>query len=213
MSQDAEKLSRQILLLERYCDLGGYQQMTIILETKRLILRTWLDSDLEAMSKINEDTKVCEFLPGPFDKKQTQTMIESWMLHYQQKGYGIYAVELKSTHEMIGFLGLWTPTFEAHFTPAVEIAWRLASKHWNQGYATEGAQAVLDYAFNQVGLNEIVSFTVVNNLPSQRVMQKIGLKHNPLDDFDHPNIDKESPLRRHVLYSLKRTDYIKMKEG
>ena len=112
---------------------------------------------------------------------------------------------------MIGFLGLMIPSFEAHFTPAVEIGWRLSSTHWNQGYATEGAKAVLHYAFTSLNLPEVVSFTAVNNLASRRVMEKIGLQHNPKDDFDHPKLEQNSPLRRHVLYRLSRADYLKNK--
>jgi len=109
-------------------------------------------------------------------------------------------VELKSTGEMIGFCGLFIPSFQAHFTPAVEIGWRLAAHQWNLGYATEAAKAVLKYAFETLKLKEIVSFTAVDNVRSRRVMEKIGLRHNPADDFDHPNLEKLHPLCRHVLY-------------
>lgn len=181
--------------------------MSIILQTNRLILRDWEKSDVDPMTKINQDKKVNEFLPGPYTQEQTKAMIDRWQQHYLEKGYGLYAVELKSTHEIIGFLGLMSPSFEAHFTPAIEIGWRLASQHWNQGYATEGAKAVLHYAFIKLRLNEVVSFTVVNNLASRRVMEKIGLKHAFNDDFEHPNLDSTSSLRKHVLYRLKREDY------
>jgi RimJ/RimL family protein N-acetyltransferase len=125
--------------------------------------------------------------------------------------FGLYAVELKNTGEMIGFLGLMIPPFEVHFTPAIEIGWRLSSTHWNQGYATEGAKAVLHYAITFLNLPEVVSFTAVNNLASRRVMEKIGLQHNTKDDFDHPKLEQNSPLRRHVLYRLSRADYLKNK--
>ncbi|CDZ77327.1 Acetyltransferase (GNAT) family protein [Legionella massiliensis] len=108
---------------------------------------------------------------------------------------------------MIGFLGLMTPSFDAHFTPAVEIGWRLSSKYWNQGYATEGAKAVLHYAFNCLNIERLVSFTVVNNLASRRVMEKIGMHHNPPDDFEHPRLSVDSPLRKHVLYRLSKEEY------
>jgi RimJ/RimL family protein N-acetyltransferase len=107
---------------------------------------------------------------------------------------------------MIGWIGLMTPSFEAHFTPAVEVGWRLSSQHWNQGYATEGAKAVLDYAFTTLRLEEVVSFTVENNLTSRRVMEKIGLHHAPKDDFNHPKLHGHK-LERHVLYRLKRAEY------
>ena len=141
------------------------------------------------------------------DRVVTAAMIERFKQHYGEHGFSLYAVELKATHEFIGWTGLLIPSFEAHFTPAVEIGWRLASSHWNQGYATEAARAVLHYAFTELNLNEIVSFTVVNNKASRRIMEKIGLHHNPQDDFDHPNLEKTSPLCRHVLYRLTRQKY------
>jgi RimJ/RimL family protein N-acetyltransferase len=180
----------------------------IILETKRLILRTWHDDDIDPMTLINQDPKVCEFLLGVGDRKATIAGAERINKHFQDHGFSLYAVELKSTHEMIGWTGLMIPSFESHFTPAVEIGWRLASEHWNKGYATEAATAVLDYAFTTLNLNEVVSFTVVNNKASRRVMEKIGLQHNSHDDFDHPKISIEHPLSRHVLYRLSKSAYL-----
>ena len=110
---------------------------------------------------------------------------------------------------MIGIIGLMTPSFEAHFTPAIEIGWRLSSNHWNKGYATEGAKAVLRHAFTELNLDGVVSFTAVNNLASRRVMEKIGLKHNSKDDFDHPKLVEDCPLKRHVLYRLSKKDWMK----
>jgi RimJ/RimL family protein N-acetyltransferase len=184
-----------------------------ILETARLILRTWEDVDLDPMTAIDQDPKVREYLPGTSDRNATNANIQRFMQHYQTKGFSLYAVELKTTHEMIGFVGLMTPSFEAHFTPAIEIGWRLASKHWKKGYATEAAEAILHYGFTQLGLDEVVSFTVLNNLPSRRVMEKIGMRHNPNDDFDHPKIVDGSPLKRHVLYRLSKADYQRKFEG
>ena len=180
-----------------------------ILETSRLILRPFDLNDLDAMAAIDQDPKVCEYLPGIGNRAATAAGIQRIMTHYQDRGFSLYAVELKSTHEMIGWVGLMTPSFEAHFTPAVEIGWRLASAHWNQGYATEGAKAVLHYAFTQLNLVDLVSFTVVNNKASRRVMEKIGMHHNPDEEFDHPNIADDSPLKRHVLYRLSKAEYFK----
>lgn len=174
-----------------------------ILETDRLVLRTFAITDLDAQAAIDQDPKVCEFLPAVGTRAATEAGIQRIIQHQEQKGFSLYAVELKSNHEMIGWIGLITPSFEAHFTPAIEIGWRLASKHWNKGYATEGAKAILDYAFNTLGLNEVVSFTAINNLASRRVMEKIGLLHDPKDDFNHPRLAGHS-LERHVLYRLKR---------
>lgn len=173
-----------------------------ILETDRLILRVFEEHDIDPMSLIDQDPKVREFLPGSSDRKKTAAGVRNIIKHYDDHGFSLYAVELKSTCEMIGWCGLMIPSFEAHFTPAVEIGWRLASQHWNQGYATEAATAVLKYAFDTLKLKEVVSFTVVDNIRSRRVMEKIGLQRNPDDDFDHPKIEKSHSLCRHVLYRI-----------
>lgn len=180
-----------------------------ILETERLILRTWENSDLDPMAAIDQDPLVCKYLLGIGNRDATAAGVQRMMKHYQEHGFSLYAVELKETGEMIGFLGLSIPSFKAHFTPAVEIGWRLASQHWNKGYATEGAKAVIDYAFNQLGLNEIVSFCLVNNQASRRVMEKIGLHRNAQDDFERSDLPEGSPLRPHVLYRLSKTEYLK----
>lgn len=178
-----------------------------ILETNRLILRTWTEQDIDPMAAIDQDPEVCKFLPGIGSREATDAGIQTMMKHYEEHGFTFYAVELKSTHEMIGFLGLKIPSFQAHFTPCVEIGWRLSSKHWNQGYATEGAKAILDYAFTDLNLDEVVSYTVVANQASRRVMEKIGMHRNPNDDFDHPRLEEDSPLKRHVLYRLSKQEY------
>jgi RimJ/RimL family protein N-acetyltransferase len=106
--------------------------------------------------------------------------------------------------DFIGFVGLSVPTFEAHFTPCVEIGWRLAQEHWGQGYATEAARAAIDFGFQKFELSEIVSFTVPDNLRSRAVMERIGMTRSPADDFDHPALPENHPLRRHVLYRKSR---------
>lgn len=178
----------------------------IILKTKRLILRTWKEEDLDPMLAVNQDLLVCEFLPKIGNRAATKTLIRRFMNHYKKNGFTAYAVELKSNGEFIGFVGLLVASFEAHFTPAVEIGWRLSSQHWGQGYATEAAKAVVDFAFTILKLEEIVSFTVENNIRSRRVMEKIGMQHDPHDDFNHPKLSKNSPLCRHVLYRLSRRE-------
>ena len=179
-----------------------------VIETERLILRTWEDKDIEPMAAIDQDPKVCEYLPGVGNRAATEAFIQRIIKHYHERGFSLYAVELKATHDpslkhagtgFIGFLGLMAPSFEAHFTPAVEIGWRLASKHWGKGYATEGAKAVLKYGFETIGLKEIVSFTVPANTRSIRVMEKIGMKRDLLGDFHHPRIPKDHPLSLHVF--------------
>ena len=178
-----------------------------ILETDRLILRTWVDEDLESMLAINQDPKVMEYFPELQDLETTQKLIVSINRHFEKYGYTVYATIRKDSGEFIGFIGLFTPEFESHFTSTTEIGWRLSSNHWGQGFATEGAKAVLDYAFRELKIPEIVSFTAAGNAKSIRVMHKIGLQHNEVDDFDHPKLDDESPLKRHVLYRLSREKY------
>lgn len=175
-----------------------------IIETERLILRTWEEKDIEPMVAIDQDPKVCEFLPSIGNRAATEGGIQRIIEHYNQHGFSLYAVQLKATGEFIGWLGLMIPSFEADFMPAVEIGWRLSSKHWGQGYATEGAKAVLNYAFDNLGLKEIVSFTVPSNVRSIRVMEKIGMTRDLKDDFEHPKLPKQHSLSLHVLYRAKK---------
>ena len=185
-------------------------KMPTILETERLILRTWHEDDLDPMFRINQDPKVMEYLLPMDSKQETKDFIDHAKKNQGAYGYTFYAVELKSTHEMIGFIGLLhrkqVPFDDSN--ASTEIGWRLASKHWGKGLATEGATAVLAYAFHVLDLPEVVSLTVVNNIKSRRVMEKIGLTHNPDDHFDHPKVPDDSPLKQHVLYRLTKAEFI-----
>jgi RimJ/RimL family protein N-acetyltransferase len=176
-----------------------------ILETERLILRTFEDTDLGPMTEINQDPKVMAYFPSLGDLQQTWQHMQRIQDHFAKYGYSLYAVELKNTGEFIGFVGLLHRTmqeFSASFMPATEIGWRISAKHWGHGYAPEAAKALLHYAFTRLGLTEIVSFTTVDNHNSRRVMEKIQMAYNPAEDFDHPHIEKTSALCRHVLYRL-----------
>jgi len=126
---------------------------------------------------------------------------------FAEHGFGLWAVEVVGVAPFIGYVGLSIPRFEAHFTPAVEVGWRLASAYWGQGYATEGARAALEAGFTQFGLKEIVSFTVPATARSRRVMERIGMTHDPADDFDHPRLAEGDPLHRHVLYRIGRAQW------
>ena len=181
--------------------------MTIIISTERLILRTWQIEDEEAYFKINQDPKVIEFLSGPLTRKQVQDFIQYVRRHDEQHGYTTWAVELKETGALMGFIGLNTVAWQAHFTPAVEIGWRLGAEYWGKGYATEGAKAALDYGFKHCNLPEIVAFTVPANIRSIRVMEKIGLHRDIHGDFAHPKLPKDHPLSKHVLYRLSRSSW------
>lgn len=171
-------------------------------ETARLILREWQDKDIEPFAAMNKDPNVREFFPNVMSLEETKASVSFIRSHFKKYGFGLWAVELKETGEFIGFVGYSTPSFEAHFTPCVEIGWRLAKKFWGKGYATEAAKTVLHAAFVHYNLNEVVSFTAALNRPSIRVMEKIGLQHNSADDFEHPELPKNHPLARHVLYRL-----------
>lgn len=183
--------------------------MTNIIETERLILRTWIKEDAEAYFQINQDPKVIELLRGPLTMEQVNDFIPAVNNHQDKHGYTLWAVELKETSELMGFIGLNYTDWESHFTPAVEVGWRLGSQFWGKGFATEGAKASLEYGFKQCGLKEIVSFTVPANTRSVRVMEKIGLKRDLNGEFAHPKVDDASPLKRHVLYRLTREDYLR----
>jgi len=153
---------------------------------------------------MNADPRVMEFLPSLLSPAESDELFNRIQAHFDRHGFGPFAVEMQETRAFIGFVGAFVPEFEAHFTPAVEIGWRLAFESWGQGLATEGARAVVDYAFNELGLSGLVSFTVPANLRSRRVMERLGMTHDPRDDFDHPRLPEGHPLRRHVLYRIKR---------
>ena len=183
--------------------------MSTIIETARLILRTWKNEDAHAYYHINQETKVTEFLLGPLTMEQVNNFIFAANNHQEKHGYTLWAVELKETGQLIGFIGLNYTDWKSPFTPAVEVGWRLGFQYWGKGYATEGAQAALDYGFKRCSLKEIVSFTVPANLRSIRVMEKIGLKRDVNGDFAHPKLPADHHLSHHILYRLKAREYLK----
>ena len=160
--------------------------MTQIIETPRLILRPWQEGDVLPYYRLNQDPKVVEFLPSSITIDQTKSFIKKMNQQLVERDYTFWAVELKDGGDLLGFVGLNDTDFEASFTPAVEIAWRLASQYWGFGYATEAAKAVFDYGYKELNLKEIVSFTVPENKRSIRVMEKIGLSRDPQRDFLSP---------------------------
>jgi RimJ/RimL family protein N-acetyltransferase len=175
-----------------------------VIETPRLILRRWRDEDLAPFAALNADPRVMEFLPKPLDWAESDAMAARIRGAFDQQPFGLWAVEVKAGTSFIGYVGLSVPKFEAAFTPCVEIGWRVAFDYWGRGYATEAARAALHYAFETLKLAEVVSFTVPANERSWRVMERLGMKRSPAEDFDHPNLAEGHPLRRHVLYRLSR---------
>jgi RimJ/RimL family protein N-acetyltransferase len=175
------------------------------LETERLVLRRWNADDRVLFAALNADPEVMEFFPATLSSAASDAMVDRIEAHFDEHAFGLWAIEPKINREFAGFLGLWPATFEAQFTPAVEVGWRLAKRYWGQGYATEGARAAMEDGFDRIGLSEIVSFTTATNLRSRRVMEKLGMAHDPRDDFEHPSMGADDPLRPHVLYRLGRT--------
>ena len=180
----------------------------IYYNTERLILRNWIDSDIEPFTKLNQDTEVMEYFPNILSAEETIALIEKIKNKFSMQGFGWYAAELKENHKFIGFIGLNIPDFKADFTPCVEIGWRLAHEYWGHGLAVEGAKKCLEIGFNEFNLNEIVSFTTKNNHRSERVMQKLGMIYDAASDFHHPKLASEHPLSLHVLYRITRLLWI-----
>jgi 3-dehydroquinate dehydratase/shikimate dehydrogenase len=178
-----------------------------MIKTKRLILRPWLPEDFAPFAQMNADPRVRQYFLSTLTPKESNLEASAHARFIEEHGWGLWAVSVPSVADFIGFIGLNQIRFTAPFTPAIEIGWRLAHEYWGKGYATEGALASLTYGFDTLKLNEIVSFTSIHNIPSISIMKKIGMKHNPADDFDHPKISKGHPLRRHVLYRINKQLY------
>ncbi len=175
--------------------------------TERLLLRAWRDSDLPALAALNADAEVMRHFPSPLDAEQSAQMLARMREHLDEHGFGFWALQRRDSGELIGVTGLARVSFAAPFVPAVEIGWRLARAHWRQGYAREAACAALAVAFEQLGLDQVVSFTVPANLPSQAVMRSIGMQRDKDGDFLHPKLPDGHPLQPHVLYRIRRAQW------
>lgn len=171
----------------------------VYIETERLILRSWKPEDLPLFIAMNKDEQVMRYFPAILSDAETIAFYKRIQDEFNQKGWGLYAVEKKSTEEFIGYVGLHEIGFDAVFTPGVEIGWRLAADYHNQGYATEAAKAVLNMA-KDAGIERLFSFTAKINAPSERVMQKVGMEK--AGEFNHPKLSNDSPLCIHVLYKI-----------
>lgn len=176
-----------------------------IFKSNRLGFRNWNEDDLFPFSSMNNDPLVMEFFPRTLTKNETKNFIEKISEHFNNNGYGLYAVDKLESSVFISFIGFMIPGFEAHFTPCVEIGWRIKKEEWNKGYATEGAKRCIKFGFEKLSFSEIYSFSSKLNLKSERVMIKIGMKK--IGGFDHPEVDKGNKLRPHVLYRVVKTVY------
>ncbi|MEX2139615.1 MAG: GNAT family N-acetyltransferase [Pirellulales bacterium] len=182
----------------------GFLGLPHEIRTERLLLRRWRDADRAPFAVMNADARVMEHFPALQSREESDATVARIEAHFAEHGFGLWAFEVSGVAPFAGFVGLCRPWIEAHFTPCVEIGWRLAAEHWGCGYATEGARAALALGFQTLRLAEIVSYTVPANLRSRRVMEKLGMTHSPDDDFDHPLLAPGHVLRRHVLYRVAR---------
>jgi len=173
------------------------------LRTERLILRPWRESDLEPFAALNGDPIVMEHFPSRQSRAESDATVGRVREHFEREGFGLWAVEVPGVAPFIGFTGLQRPSF----MPVIEVGWRLAKEYWGAGYATEAARASLAWGFANLDLDEIVAMVVPNNVRSQRVMAKLGMTRDPSADFDHPRIPVDSPVRRHWLFRLRKSDF------
>ncbi|CFQ85845.1 putative acetyl transferase [Yersinia frederiksenii] len=173
----------------------------IEVETERLWLRQWLPSDKAPFAALNADQRVMEFFPATLTREESDAMADNYQLLIAQRGWGMWAVELKASRQFVGALGLHIPTAKLPFSPCIEIGWRFAYPFWRQGLATEAALAALEVGFKQLNLAEIVSFTALINLRSQALMARIGMERAP-KSFLHPNVSPDSPLSQHCWYHM-----------
>ena len=182
-----------------------------MLSTERLLLRRWTPADRAPFAALNADPAVMEHFPAPLTRSESDALAHRIDAHLAEHGWGRWAVEVRrpgtGPGRFAGFTGLAIARFDAHFTPAMEIGWRLASWAWGHGYATEAASAALQFAFSSLGRTEVVSFTAAANLGSQAVMRRIGMTRDADGDFEHPALPEGHRLRRHVLYRLSATDW------
>jgi len=176
-----------------------------LITTERLILRPWKNEDFAPYAEMNADPRVREFFPSILTREQSDAEVRHFQSTYERDGFCMFAAELIATGQFAGFIGLQTMNFVVPLLaqPAVEIAWRLSRVHWGKGLATEGARGAIRYAFVTLRLRELVAITVPTNLRSRRVMDKIGMKHLPELDFDHPRVPVGHAFRAHVLYAFR----------
>ena len=180
------------------------------IETERLYLRQWQASDFATFADMNADPEVMQYFPKLLTPRVSDIIANKCQQLIADNGWGLWAVSLKGDEEnsggFIGFVGLNDTHADMSFAPAVEIAWRLSKEHWGQGYATEAARASLNFAFTELGLEEVVSFTAVINKRSQLIMQRIGMTDTQ-DNFYHPALKSTHPLAEHVLYKISRQQW------
>ena len=186
--------------------MGRVRGLTALkIETNRLLLRGWRDSDIEPWVAMNADPRVMEFFPRPYDRATAEDFAARARADLERDGFGWWVVEEKNGSPFAGVISLQAVPFRAAFTPANEVGWRFVFDKWGHGYATEGAKAALEFAFSQLGWREVIAMTSLLNVRSRRVMERLGMTRDPVDDFEHPRILEGHRLRRHVVYRIKRS--------
>ena len=173
-----------------------------ILTGERVVLRPWQDRDADAFAAMNADQRVMEFFVAPLSRGESDALLSRMRSIIEERGWGWWCVDIEG--ECAGFTGLSTPPYETPFTPCVEVGWRFRPHFWGRGYASEAARLALEYGFDTLQLQEIVSFTAAGNDRSRRIMERIGMQRDYAGDFDHPRIPEGHTLRPHVLYRLRR---------
>lgn len=170
--------------------------------TERLLLRAWEKNDLTDLIQLNADPEVMRFFPSVLTKEESEKLLDKMLRHFENFGFGIWRMEEKNTKEFIGFTGLHQVGEDMDFAPAVEIAWRLKKEYWGLAYATEAALFSVGYAFSELGLDQLVSYTTKTNLRSEKLMQRIGMRK--MGEFTHPRLSPGHPLAPHVLYKIEK---------
>ena len=176
--------------------------------TSRLRMTVFSQSHLSELVRLNADPEVMRYFPATLNPAESAALLQRIIEHQRINGYSLFALHLKESDAFVGWCGLMRVPFSAHFTPAVEIGWRLNKIFWGKGLASEAAKSILRFGFLDLGLSKIVSFTAELNQPFIRVMQKIWMKCNPEDTFDHPKLPLNHPLQRHILYRSQKTDWL-----
>lgn len=186
-------------------------QQPIILQSSRLILRPWQNSDLAPFAEMNANAQVMQYFPKLLSQHESDVLAEKFQHLIDVNGWGFWALELKQTGQFIGFTGLHAQPDLFEFSPCTEIGWRIDPTFWHQGYATEAAIECLKFAFATLKLQDIKAFTAKQNKVSERVMLRLGMRHEGY--FNHPKLDADSPLRCHTLYGIKQADFLKNRDG
>lgn len=176
------------------------------LKTDRLLLRQWQQSDFLPFAALNADPQVMEYFPSVLSSAQSDVMARRCQELIAERGWGLWAVELLSTGAFIGFVGLHTPKETLPCAPCVEVGWRLLAQYWGKGYATEAAKSALAFAFDELCVPEVVSFTSVENQRSRQVMERLGMSNSEAN-FLHPDLPAEHELAEHVLYKISAEQY------